>query len=262
VAAPTAAGASTATQASVCAYASTSVAVVVDFGNSVSAKCVPADSSDSGADALAASHQVRFNNSGFVCAIDGYPATGCGDQNGSTYAYWSYWHGTGGAWQYSNIGPAGTRVKSTVVEGWRFQPKGAGNPSDPAPRGSPDPAATCVPPPPANAPATPTTAAAAATPAAKGSTPTTPTTPSATGAAASTDAATDAAVASDTTTSSTATDQTAAAGGVAAGDVRVSDRPATSGGGSAAPVAVAGGAIALLGVGGVLIARRRSGPSP
>src|SRR4051812_3675806 len=152
-AAPAIASAAPGNVSSVCASAPTSVAVVVDFGDRgpggpVNATCVPADSTDSGAEVLAASHQVRFDpNSGLVCAIDGYPASGCGDQSGSTYAYWSYWHGTGGEWQYSNIGPAGTRVKSTVTEGWRFNPNGGGNPSDPAPRGDANPSATCQPPP-------------------------------------------------------------------------------------------------------------------
>lgn len=141
--------------ASPCAAAApASVAVVVDFGDGspVSAVCVPAGSSDNGAVVLAARAQQlgtpapRFDSSGFVCGIDGYPTSGCGEQNGSTYAYWSYWHGSAdGGWSYSNVGPGGSRVHGDVVEGWRFQPQGAGNPSDPPPNGNPDHNATCAP---------------------------------------------------------------------------------------------------------------------
>jgi len=171
VAMPSAAHATT-TATEVCAFAPTSVAVVVDFGDArgMSTVCVPAGSTDSGAAVLGARAQQlgtpapRFDQStGLLCAIDGYPSSGCGEQNGSRYAYWSYWHGTSSGWTYSNLGPASSRVKSTVTEGWRFQPQGAGNPSDPAPRGSADPTDTCTPaPPPTTAP--PAVAPAQATP--------------------------------------------------------------------------------------------------
>ena len=51
--------------------------------------CVPADSSSSGADVLAARAQMlgtpspTYNASGLLCSIDGYPSSGCGDQTGA-----------------------------------------------------------------------------------------------------------------------------------------------------------------------------------
>jgi hypothetical protein len=127
-----------------CAAGELTVAVVVDFGtgSSVNITCVPAASRDNGAQLLGARASMlgtappRFNVSGLLCAIDNVPATGCGERTSGKYAYWSYWRGTNGTWVYSNSGPASQRVQADVVEGWRFQPSGAGNPSDPPPRAS------------------------------------------------------------------------------------------------------------------------------
>jgi hypothetical protein len=146
-----------------CAAGDVHIAVVVDAGSSeaVSAVCVPSSSSDNGATILAArasmlgTPQPRFSSSGLLCSIDGLPATGCGEAHGGRYAYWSYWHGRGGNWSYSNFGPASSRVDSAIVEGWRWQPDGAGLPTDPPPRGPASAKAVCVPaPPPATAPPT------------------------------------------------------------------------------------------------------------
>jgi len=146
-----------------CAAGDVHIAVVVDAGSggTVSAVCVPGSSSDNGATILAArasmlgTPQPRYSSSGLLCAIDGLPATGCGDVHGGRYAYWSYWHGSGGTWSYSNFGPGSSRVDSAIVEGWRWQPDGAGLPTDPPPRGPASAKAVCVPaPPPATAPPT------------------------------------------------------------------------------------------------------------
>ena len=144
-----------------CAAGAVHVAVVVDVGsgNTVSAVCVAGGTNDNGATILAArasmlgEPQPRYNAAGLLCAIDGVPATGCGNASGGHYAYWSYWHGTGGKWTYNNFGPASARANSTVVEGWRYQPDGSGLPTDPAPRGPATASAVCVPaPPPTSAP--------------------------------------------------------------------------------------------------------------
>ncbi len=90
--------------------------------------------------------------SGLLCSIDGVPKTGCGTASGGHYAYWSYWHGSGGTWSYSNSGPASGRVDSAIVEGWRYQPNGSGNPTDPPPRGPARATAVCVPAPPPTTP--------------------------------------------------------------------------------------------------------------
>ena len=140
-----------------CAAAATGshVAFVVDFGGvtasagNVVQACVEVPSGDNDAEALAAlSSQEgwpppRYDQSGLLCAIDGSPASGCGTQTGDTYAYWSYWQGTADGWTYSNTGPAFTTASMTTAQGWRFEPSGSGSPSDPPPRGPPDPAATC-----------------------------------------------------------------------------------------------------------------------
>jgi len=110
------------------------VAVVVDFGNGSSmstvSKCVPVASNAHDADALAAavgSSNVAYASSGLLCAIDNYPANGvqnCGQSVGNgNYDYWSYWHGSTGAWVYANDGPAEQSVSSPPddVEGWEFQ---------------------------------------------------------------------------------------------------------------------------------------------
>jgi hypothetical protein len=153
-----------------CAAGAVHVAVVVDIGSgsSVSAVCIASGDRDNGAMLLAArasmlgTPQPRYNSSGLLCAIDGVPATGCGERVNGRYAYWSYWHGSNGAWTYATIGPASTRVDPGVVEGWRWQPDGAASPVDPPPRVAPVATAICksAPPPPP-----PTTAGAAPTPA-------------------------------------------------------------------------------------------------
>ncbi len=139
-----------------CAAGTTHVAIIVDLGtgSTVSALCIPAGSTSNGATILAArasmlgTPQPRYAASGLLCAIDGVPATGCGVVQNGHYTYWSYWHGSGGSWSYSNIGPASTRADTKVVEGWRWQPEGSGRPTDPAPRGPTTATAICVPPPP------------------------------------------------------------------------------------------------------------------
>jgi hypothetical protein len=148
-----------------CAEGAVHIAIVVDTGNgsSVSALCVPAGSRDNGATVLATRASMlgtpppRYNTSGLLCAIDGFPATGCGERQNGRYAYWSYWHGGSAAWTYASIGPASTRVDPNVVEGWRWQPDGAASPVDPPPRVAPVAATICKP---AATPPPPTTAAA------------------------------------------------------------------------------------------------------
>ena len=253
----------TTASASPCAFSPASVAVVVDFGDGspVSAVCVPADSSDNGAAVLAArARQLgtpapRFDSSGFVCGIDGFPSSGCGEQTGGTYAYWSYWHGSG-SWDYSNVGPGGSRVHGDVVEGWRFQPQGAGNPSDPPPNGSADHNATC-------APATTTTttlmtdAPQPATNAIVAPDPTTDTTaPTLTSASSSTSTSTT----TTTTTTMTTTTTSASTSSQVAAPVRVTEKG--SSGSSPWPALGAGAVIVGLIGAGVFAARRRAGAPP
>ena len=129
------------------------VAVVVDFGGAggrVVVSCVLVKPGASDAQALQVQAAVlgysppRYAESGLLCAIGGYPASGCGTQSGGHYAYWSYWHG-GKRWQYANGGPAEWKVARGDVEGWRFQPDGSATPADPAPRAASSAAALEMP---------------------------------------------------------------------------------------------------------------------
>ena len=73
-----------------------------------------------GLDAMrAAGLSVRLDG-GFVCGIDGLPATGCGNRPAAGLAYWRYWHAPpGGAWTYSQVGAGGYRLPTRcAVEGW------------------------------------------------------------------------------------------------------------------------------------------------
>jgi hypothetical protein len=149
-----------------CAASEVHIAVVVDTGtgSSVSAVCVPAGARDNGAVVLATRAAMlgtpapRYATSGLLCAIDGFPATGCGEPQNGRYSYWSYWHGGGGAWSYANIGPATSRVDPGVVEGWRWEQNASASPADPPPRVAPVATTICKP---AAPPPPPTTAGTA-----------------------------------------------------------------------------------------------------
>jgi hypothetical protein len=125
------------------------VAVVVDFGGmggapaSPRVDCVSVPAGSDGAKVLAArATQLglpapRWNvNTGLLCAIDGFPQTGCAttDANG-TYTYWSYWGAVGDSWRYATTGPIGHVLADGAVEGWRFG-SGRGTSQDDAPRAS------------------------------------------------------------------------------------------------------------------------------
>jgi hypothetical protein len=118
------------------------IPVVVDSGGPSDVgvvTCVPVPAGSTGADVLTARAEMlgepapRYAPSGLLCAIDGFPATGCGVVTGGHYAYWAYYHG-GSSWSYADIGPAEETVSAGDVEGWRFQPEGSGTPADPPPR--------------------------------------------------------------------------------------------------------------------------------
>jgi hypothetical protein len=268
-----------------CAQGELRVAVVVDFGDSasVSVSCVPAGLRDNGAQLLGARASLlgtpapRFNASGLLCAIDNVPATGCGERTSDRYAYWSYWHGSDGAWAYSNFGPAAWRVQADVVEGWRFQPSGSGLPSDPPPRASASIPSSCLPAPPPTAPAT--VAPAAPPPASPtGGAPASPTTttpqPAPGSRSATPTTRTPAARApNDTrpttgsagaTRSSTTTAGDALLDDAAAASARAQAREQDDGDGSGTPVGLIVGAVlvAALGAGGAVTARRRRASAP
>ena len=129
------------------------VAVVVDDDQRVSDRCVVVpDRTDGYAVLRAAGHQLRIE-AGFLCAIDGFPATGCANRPGFDGAYWRYFHATpGGEWTYSNVGGGGYRMPSRcAIEGWRWAESGG---ATMPPRTAP-PQMTCEAPPPTAAPTVP-----------------------------------------------------------------------------------------------------------
>jgi hypothetical protein len=143
------------------------VVVVVDpgTGGSPGASCLVVPEGTTGAQLLAqraglfGTASPRYADSGLLCAIDAYPAEGCGDRTSGGYLYWSYWSGTSGSWVYGQGNPFVRRVRDGDIEGWRFV-DGSGTGSDPAPRVSPSPSLfpplapppAPTPPPPAPAP--------------------------------------------------------------------------------------------------------------
>lgn len=147
--------------------------VVVDRGSGAAARCATVGQGSTGLDALrAAGHDVRLDG-GFVCAIDGLPATGCGNRPSEGSAYWRYWHAPpGGAWSYSQVGAGGYRLPSRcAVEGWVWSDSPSSNtpPSVGAPQVLCEAPTTTTAPPttarPASAPPSTTGSASAPSPA-------------------------------------------------------------------------------------------------
>lgn len=130
------------------------VTVVVDYaalGGGTSTRCAEGSVS-SGFDALAKAgfrvDQVA-RQPGFLCRIEGKPASDPCVNTPAASAYWSYWHAPrGGSWTYSSLG-AGTRTPPAgSVEGWAFGSGGQPGPTPPAPAPAPAPAPPPPPPPP------------------------------------------------------------------------------------------------------------------
>lgn len=150
-------------------------ALVVDFGDRVVTHCVAfSEEQISGYDLLVrAGLSVEIEAGGMgaaVCRLNdtGCPADDCFCQcsGGDDCVYWSYWHRTGGAWQYSAVGASAYQVGDGTVEGWTWGP---GSPDQAIP--PPDlsfsdvcaPAATDTPPPTATLPPPTATATLAPT---------------------------------------------------------------------------------------------------
>ncbi len=137
-------------QAAACTSTSSGVTVVVtNPSGGTSVRCSPGDPA-SGAAALTGAGfsmtQVQ-TQPGFVCRIDGAPASDPCVRVPPTTAYWSYWYAQpGGSWTYSSAGAYGRNPAPGTVEGWAF---GAGSPPSVAP-----PSVAAPAPPPAPAPST------------------------------------------------------------------------------------------------------------
>ena len=142
-----------------------------DLGGSSSATCLVVPAGTTGSQLLArrgnelGTGSPRYGSSGLLCAIDGLPATGCGDRNSGGYGYWAYFFDGGGNWSYGSNNPFSKRLTDGAIEGWRFVVGGCGCGQDPSPRIGPSrslfpalaPALPALPEPPsASVPSSPT----------------------------------------------------------------------------------------------------------
>lgn len=131
------------------------VAVIVDSGRGVSAKCMLWRSGLTGAGALSGTgHSYRLAPSGLVCAIDGFPA----DCHVDSTHFWSYWHKApgSGSWTFSGEGAGTYNPRSGETEGWAYQNGASRQPRNiafsticPPPPKPPPPKPNPPPPPPA-----------------------------------------------------------------------------------------------------------------
>ncbi len=148
---------------SACPQPDSGVTVVVDFraaGGGIEVGCAPGSPGSGFAALTAAGFGPREVQGlpGFLCTIDGLPASeDCADTP-SAEAFWSYWHADrGGDWTYSLAGGAARVPAPGSVDGWAF---GAANPPGLAPPNvPPPPTATTT----STVPEQTTTTAAAAT---------------------------------------------------------------------------------------------------
>lgn len=241
-----AASAGTSSVASACGSLSSGVTVVIDTGSSISTRCAGGDP----ASAMSALQTVasvvtpqRYPGS-VVCRIDGYPASDPCIQMPPASAYWSFFTARrGGSWSYSSTGAAGYNPAAGTVIGFAF---GAGARPRMAPPAAPvvpvKPKATTSARPKASGGSGGSTggsASAARTPTRSASSSPRTSAPSAPGTSA--------------TTSPGAATPTASATVVAAAPVG-----ASADGSGTARLAAAGGVLAALGIGALLVARRRS----
>ncbi|HEV7208726.1 MAG TPA: hypothetical protein VGN54_08305 [Mycobacteriales bacterium] len=99
------------------------------YGGGSNTYCAKVPAGASGADVLSARAralgrpQPRYEN-GLLCAIDGFPATGCGraDPRGSGYDYWSHWQRPRGSagWVYAQSGAFDASPGNGDQEGWSW----------------------------------------------------------------------------------------------------------------------------------------------
>lgn len=121
------------------------VVMVVDAGETsagASSVCLVVPSGTTGSQLLArraaelGMASPRYAGSGLLCSIDAFPATGCGDRTSGGFAYWAYFSGTSGAWNYGSYNPFIRRMADGDIEGWRYV-SGTGGAQDPPPRIAP-----------------------------------------------------------------------------------------------------------------------------
>jgi hypothetical protein len=62
----------------------------------------------------------RYAGSGLLCGLDGFPATACPVNNGSSYDFWAYFNGAGGSWSFGHDNPFVRRMVDGEIMGWRY----------------------------------------------------------------------------------------------------------------------------------------------
>lgn len=245
------AGASSA--ASACGSLGTGVTVVIDNGSSISTRCAGGDPSSAMAALSAVASVVtpqRYPGS-VVCRIDGYPASDPCIQMPPASAYWSFYTAKrGGSWSYSSTGAAGYNPAPGTVVGFAFgagaRPR-IGPPAAPAAPVAPAKPRVTTTPKPATSKGAGSTGSNSSGSSAGGSTsagPSATSTPSASVVTSPTGSAT-----TGTVTDAATSTMSAAS---AAAPIRATDGSGT------ARLAAAGGVLAALGLGALLLARRRS----
>ena len=132
----------------------TGVTVVIDTGSSISTRCAPSGGTAATALQAVASVVPVSTQPGFVCRIDGYPASDPCVRTPPASAYWAFFHArAGGSWTYSSQGVTSYSPPGGSVIGFRF---GSGQQPRTAP---PVPAPTTTAPKPTTASPKPTTSA-------------------------------------------------------------------------------------------------------
>ncbi len=255
----------------------TGVTVVVDFGPSLGGKVAVGCAEQPVATGLDALGKAGFDvtqvlrQPGFVCRVDGQPASDACITTPPVTAYWSYWYRApaSAAWVYSSLGAANRTPPAGSIEGWAFAASTDGSaPSPPrlpatgASSGSPGSA-----PPPTSAPPA---ASGGGSPGASGPT-TAPgsTGPSATSrprsgapAGTSTTAATSSPPVTSTSVAASGATSTTTEAAIAVESAsaarKASPGRAPSSGSSSMGTVVALAALVALGTGGAVVARRRS----
>lgn len=121
------------------------VTVIVDYqglGGGTDVYCAP-NGPGSGLAALQQAgvpYRTALRAGGFVCQINGKPASDPCVVESPVDAYWSYWLAPrGGDWCFSNLGAAGRMPPAGTVEGWSFSLNNTAS-QTPPPRLPPPPA--------------------------------------------------------------------------------------------------------------------------
>lgn len=97
------------------------VVVVFSDGSAPVIRCTDQPNTANGFDALRDTGFTARVEKGFLCGIDGIPASGCATGGGFDGQYWRYFRGdASGRWKYASVG-AGSRLErhdGCATEGW------------------------------------------------------------------------------------------------------------------------------------------------